>query len=247
MGNQDHHALIFFEVVFQPRHGFRIKVVGRFVEQQDFRLFQQQLAQRHAALFPARQFLHTAFPRRAAQRVHGDFELVVERPAIHRVDLFLQRAHFLEQLVEIGIVLGIGHFSADGVEPVHQIGDGAHPVHHIALHILVGIQVRFLRQVTHAHAFGGPGFTHIFGIDAGDHLHQGRFAGAVRADDGDLRPRQERQGDILETGLVGAGIGLGQTLHHERILIGHGEAPDSGCWKVALPLADGRGGRKRVD
>ncbi|MOA40187.1 hypothetical protein D3C78_1620370 [compost metagenome] len=51
MGDHHHGAGIVAQVLFKPRNGFRIKVVGRFVEQQQVRLRQQQAAQRHAAAF----------------------------------------------------------------------------------------------------------------------------------------------------------------------------------------------------
>jgi len=53
-------------------------VVGRLVEQQHVGLGQQQAAQRDAALFTARQVADDGFPGRQAQRIGGDFELVLD-------------------------------------------------------------------------------------------------------------------------------------------------------------------------
>ena len=39
VGYKDDVALIVDQMLFQPRHRFRVKVVGRFIEQQDVRLF----------------------------------------------------------------------------------------------------------------------------------------------------------------------------------------------------------------
>jgi hypothetical protein len=66
-------------------------VVGRFVEQQHVRLGQQQLAQRHAALFTTGQHADLGVPRRQAQRVGGHFQLQVEVAAVGGDDRF-QRA-----------------------------------------------------------------------------------------------------------------------------------------------------------
>ena len=42
----DHHGTgIALEVIFQPFHGSKIQVVGGLVQNQDIRLFQQQLCQ----------------------------------------------------------------------------------------------------------------------------------------------------------------------------------------------------------
>lgn len=48
MGNRHHGALEVVQEAFQPCHGFGIRVVGRFVEQQHVWFFQQQAAQRYA-------------------------------------------------------------------------------------------------------------------------------------------------------------------------------------------------------
>jgi hypothetical protein len=52
-------------------------VVGGLVQQQHVGLGQQQAAQRHAALFTAGQHADLGVPRRQAQRVGGNFKLVL--------------------------------------------------------------------------------------------------------------------------------------------------------------------------
>src|SRR5690606_23153539 len=54
VGDGDDGAGEAVQVLLEPVHGFGIQVVGGFVEQQHVGLGQQQLAQRHAALFTAR-------------------------------------------------------------------------------------------------------------------------------------------------------------------------------------------------
>jgi hypothetical protein len=122
VGDHQHRAGIFGEVVFEPVDRFRVEVVGGFVEQQDVGLLDQQAGQRDAALLTARKIVDGPVARRAAQRFHRDFELVVERPAIDRVDLFLERTHFLHQRVEIGVLGRIAHDHADFVETVDEVG-----------------------------------------------------------------------------------------------------------------------------
>jgi hypothetical protein len=107
VGDHQHRAGIVLEVVFQPFDRFRVKVVGRFVQQQDVGLLDQQAGQRDAALFTARQAVHRPVARRATQCLHGDFELVVERPAVDRVDLVLKLGHFRAKRVEIGVFFAI--------------------------------------------------------------------------------------------------------------------------------------------
>ena len=82
MGHAHDGAAVFVEEALEPGDGLGIQVVGRFVEQQQVGLGQQQLAQRHPALFPARERVDRRVRRRAAQRVHGDFQRAVEVPAV---------------------------------------------------------------------------------------------------------------------------------------------------------------------
>src|SRR3546814_18457031 len=91
---------------------------------------------------------------------------------------------------------------ADLVESIHHIGDRTNAVHHIALDVLGRIKIRLLRQIADLDAFGGPGLTLIILVVTGNDLHQGGLARTVDADDGDLRARQELQGNIVENGLV---------------------------------------------
>ena len=49
MGDGDDGALVVVQEALQPGHGFRIQVVGRLVQQQHVRLFQQQAAQGYPA------------------------------------------------------------------------------------------------------------------------------------------------------------------------------------------------------
>src|SRR5690606_25462009 len=85
------------QMLFKPRDAFRVKVVGRFVKHQDFRLVEKQTAQSHAAFLTTGQIRHGAVTGRATERFHGNFKLVIEGPAINRVDFFLQCAHFFHQ------------------------------------------------------------------------------------------------------------------------------------------------------
>ena len=54
VADDDHRMRVFRQVVFQPQRAFKIKVVGRFVQQQQIRLREQNARQRHAHPPPAR-------------------------------------------------------------------------------------------------------------------------------------------------------------------------------------------------
>ncbi len=150
MGDEDDVAGIIDEMLLQPLHALGVEVVGRFVEQQDIRLLQQQPGQRDAALLAAGEVVDAGVAGRAAQRVHRDLELVVECPAVDGVDFFLKFAHFGHKRVEIGIVLGIPHFGRDRVEALDHVGDRADAVLDVLHHRLGRIELRLLLQIADA-------------------------------------------------------------------------------------------------
>src|SRR5690606_29057258 len=84
VGHENDVARIIHQMFFQPGDAFRIQMVGRFIEKQNRWLFKQQASQRDSALFTARQILDAPVARRATQRFHRDFQLIIERPAIDR-------------------------------------------------------------------------------------------------------------------------------------------------------------------
>ena len=150
VGDEDDVAGIIDEMLFEPLHALGVEMVGRLVEQQDVGLLEQQPGQRHPALLAAGEIVDRGVAGRAAQRVHRDLELVVERPAVDRVDLLLKLAHFGHQRVEIGILGRIGHQRADRVEPVHHVGDRADAVHDVLLDRLGRIELRLLLEIADA-------------------------------------------------------------------------------------------------
>ena len=114
VGDGEDRALVLGEVLLEPLHALGVEVVGGLVEQQQVGLGQQQLAQRHPAALTAGQVGHRLVGRRAAQRVHRLLELGVDVPRVGGVELLLELAHLLHQLV--GVVGG------------HQLGDLVVPV-----------------------------------------------------------------------------------------------------------------------
>ena len=58
MGDGQDRALVRGQVLLEPLHALGVEVVGRLVEQQQVRLGQQQLAQRHPAPLTAGEMRH---------------------------------------------------------------------------------------------------------------------------------------------------------------------------------------------
>ena len=82
VGDDQHGAGEFAQMLFEPGHGFGVEMVGRLVEQQQVGLAQQQRAERHAALLAARELVDRGIARRAAERFHRQLDLRFEVPQV---------------------------------------------------------------------------------------------------------------------------------------------------------------------
>ena len=206
VGDGQDGALVVGEVLLEPQHALGVEVVGRLVEQQQVGLGQQQLAQRHAAPLATGQVGDRLVGRRAAQRVHRLLELRVEVPGVGGVDLLLQLAHLLHQLV--GVVGG------------HQLGDLVVPVE---LRLDRPRPPRRSRGRSSSRRAAAPaedadrgagreeGVAVVGLVEPGHDLQDARLAGPVRTDDADLRAGKEVQGDVVEDDLVA--VRLADLLH----------------------------------
>ncbi len=111
VGDGDDGALVVAQVMFEPCHGLGVEVVGGLVEQEDIGFGEQEPGEGDAALLPAGENLDGRIGGRAAQGVHGDFEVAVQVPGVVLVELFLQFGLFRDQRVEVGV--GFGEFGVD--------------------------------------------------------------------------------------------------------------------------------------
>jgi hypothetical protein len=66
VGDDQNGAGIVAQMAFQPMHALGVEMVGRFVEQQQLRPVEQQLAERDAAALAAGQIVDVGVVRRAA-------------------------------------------------------------------------------------------------------------------------------------------------------------------------------------
>ena len=66
MGDDQDGARIIAQVAFEPQHRLGVEVVGRLIEQEQFRLFEEKPAQCHAPPLAAGQFCHLGVVCRAA-------------------------------------------------------------------------------------------------------------------------------------------------------------------------------------
>ena len=201
VGDRDDRARVLLQEPLQPEDRLGVEVVGRLVEQQQVGVAEEQAGERDAALLAAGERRDVGVVGRAAQRVHRDVDVALQAPGVGGVDLVLERGLLRADGLVVGVGLGpLGH---DGVVLVDEVLDLADAVEHVALDVLGRVELGLLAQVADGEAGREPRLTDEAVVEPGHDPQQARLAGAVRADDADLRARVERDRDVLEHGPVG--------------------------------------------
>jgi hypothetical protein len=168
--------------------GAEIEARGRFVEDERLRVVNERSADEDAAGFSGRHLVGGAVGEM------GDFEEVehVTRFALHLGGDFVPwpDADAAEEAGEDDLVTGV----VAGAELHPVVGDDAE----------LTAEIVDMPSVA-AEDFEAPGFGLETRIEfAGDQLDEGRFAGAVRAQDHDVFALGDGEGDVVEDGLVAA-------------------------------------------
>ena len=215
--DRHHGARKAFEEHFEPLHALGVEVVGGLVEQQHVGLGQQQAAQCDAALFAARELADFRVPRRQAQSVGGDLELVLGIRACGGDD-GLEARLLGGKGVEIG--LGVGIRGIDFIELGARGKDLAHRFFDALAHGVLGVELRLLRQVADLQARHGQGLALEFFVHAGHDLEQGGLARTVQTQHADLGAGEKAQGNVFEN-LSLRGYRLADMIHRIYVL-GHG-------------------------
>ena len=88
-------------------------MVGRFVEQKDIGILQQQAAQRHTALFTTGDDGNGRVPRRAPQGIHRHLKLGVKIPCTFRIHELLHLPLAFDEFIHFLRLHGLGEFGVD--------------------------------------------------------------------------------------------------------------------------------------
>ena len=140
------------------------------------------------------------------------FELGIEIPGPGGVDRVLDARLLGEHLVHLLRREVLAEFRVDLVEPREERPDRRDAFFDVAQDVLRRVERRLLRQEADGVARGEPRLAQEVRLEPGHDAQQRRLAGAVRADDADLRAIQERQPDVLENDRVGR-VNLTQPFH----------------------------------
>ncbi|CAL9518780.1 hypothetical protein SUDANB114_03767 [Nocardiopsis dassonvillei] len=210
--DRDDGARVLGQVLLQPVHTLGVEVVGGLVEQQQVGLLQQELAQGHAALLATGELGDGGVAGRATQRVHRLLQLAVQVPGAPVVELLLELAHLLEQVV--GVVRR--HLLGDLVEAgQHRLGLGD-AVLDVLQDGLVRVEVGFLREQSDGETGHEPRLAVGRLLDAGHDLQKRRLTRTVGAHDADLGSGQERPRNVVQDDFVA--VRLAHVVHGVDVL-----------------------------
>ena len=209
------------EVLFQPEDALGVEVVGRFVEQEDVRLAEEEAAEGDPAAFSTGEDADGGIAFRAAQGVEGHFQAVVQFPGIEVVELLHDLALLLDDGHHLVIVHGLGQLEVDGFVFLEQVDNMLDPFLDGLADGLGFIQHRFLGEVADLEVLVEDDLPFEVGLDAGDDLEQGGFSRSVQTQDADLGAIEKGQVDVFED-LFAGWEGLADLFHgKDDLLAGH--------------------------
>ena len=208
-------------MVLEPRDRFRVEVVGRLVEQQEIGGTQKEPAEGHATPFAARERGDIRIAGRTPQRVHRHLDLRIELPGADLIDPILHASLLGQHLVHFVGVEVFGKARVERVELIEQRADLDGAFFDVALDVLRWIESRFLGQVADRDAGSRKRFAEKRRVVARHDLQERALAGAVQAEDANLRARQKREPDVFQDLMVGR-MDLPEPFHRVNELWCHG-------------------------
>ena len=176
MGDTDDRSLVLLQMLLEPIDTFGIKVVGRFVKEQDVGLLQQQAAESHAAAFATREVLGFLLGRWQTQGIHGAFESRIKVPGVGGIEHILQfglAGKKFVHLVLVFVVFGQAEFVVDFLVFGKCVNHRLHAFLHNLEHGFVVVEVRVLGQIAHGVSGREHHFALIVVVDAGNDFQQG--------------------------------------------------------------------------
>jgi hypothetical protein len=219
VGDGHHRARILLEVSLEPRHAFRVQVVGRLVEQEHVRLLEEEPAEGHAPDLAAREGGDVRIAGRTAQRIHGDLDRPVEVPSVGGLDGVLHPGLLARAASPSRRRPGLAELGVDLVEAREEPRTSATPSSTLPRTSLSD-RAGLLRQVADTQSVGGTRLAEEIRVDAGHDAEQRALARAVGAEHADLGAR-DRTTARCPSGSPAWGDDLAEVLHEVDELMGH--------------------------
>ena len=199
VGDEQHAAGERQQHLFQPFDRSDVEMVGRLVQQQQFRREHQRPRQRDALLQSAGQVRYQPLGVELQARQRGR-DLVLEAPAVARIEFFLQ---LVQPLHQGGIggragVMRCGEGVRRGVIVDEQPGALAQPFSHRFEHAQARLECGLLGYARQLQPRRAPQLAVVRDGGAVNEPQQARLAGAVAADQTNAFARLDHQIDMVE-------------------------------------------------
>ena len=192
-------------------------MIGRLVEQQQVRLLKKKFGERDAHLPAAGEFISQPIPivaMKAQPRKHlANFRF--ERVTIARAEFMFE---FLITVGDIGIgcagVVQLRHAASKRLHLFfHRMQPRKHR-HALRKNRLAAQRETILRQVTGGNTLGARDRAIVKGFQARQNFHDGRFTGAVGADQTNARLRRDQPVGVFEEKFVAIALARAGKLDH---------------------------------
>ena len=208
---------IVVEVVFEPVAGLEVEVVGGLVEEEERRFLEEEFRQRDAHLPAAGELFGLALPVffGKAEAAEDGADLCVEGVDVVNVEL----------VGDVGVALGgggvlfgfwvgggegMGEVFGFAFESVEVVEDGEA----LGKDGFAAEGEAVLREVAEGHAFDTGELAVVEGLDAGEDLEEGGFAGAVAADEASALVRRDEPVGVFEEEFLAEAFAGGGELEH---------------------------------
>jgi hypothetical protein len=198
VGDGDDRPGVLLEVALEPRHRFRVEVVGRLVEEQQVGLPEEDLAERDAPALATGERPDVGVAGGQPQRVHGDLEVPVELPSVGGIDGALRVGLLRQHLLHGGVVEGLAEAHRQLLEAREERPGRCDRLLDVLEHGLRRIEHGLLRQQPDGDAIARQRVAGEIGIEAGHDAEQCALPRAVGADHADLGAVVEGERDALE-------------------------------------------------
>ena len=204
------------EIIFQPLHGGKVEMVGGLVQNQDVRLFQQQLGNPQPGQLAARQNTYILGPGvlRESHASQHLFDIHIHIIAISGIHHRLQGSVLLQQ----GRIRLHSHFLFQHLHLRHGIQYRRKGRAHFTVDIQRSIQFGVLGQIPQRDAVGQAELAAVVGVFPGQDLQEGGLARAVLAHNADAVLPLDAGRHVLQHDLFPKGLADMFQIHQHRFL-----------------------------
>ena len=197
VADHQHCAGVAFQIIFQPFHGDEVQVIGGLVQNQDIRPLEQQPRKAQPGVLTAGEHRHALLIglRPEAHAAEHLFDIHIHVVAVGSVDDRRELGVLRQDLLVVGVLFQL---FLQQMHAVHRFQHRRKGIAHLAVNVLLRVQLAVLFQIPKGHAPGQLHFPLVGLILAAEDLEQSGLAGAVFTHDADAFSLLHRGVDALK-------------------------------------------------